>query len=202
MALNSGSGPGRNREFAPLFYIVMALMASLSGCAADFAALRPGLEVRGHYIDGVPFFRQEESWCGSAALAGVTSFWGREIGLEQISSRVRIPQLRGVLPMDMVSFLNEYGFETKSFAGTLDDLRVLVRSDLPVISLLDLGFNRYRQPRYVTVIGFDDASEVIIAHDGLTANKVIEYEKFMKAWERAGRWMIVAVPRTILTKNQ
>jgi len=43
-----------------------------SGCGAkSFASIRPGIEARGHYIEGVPFIRQSGNDCGPAALAGV-----------------------------------------------------------------------------------------------------------------------------------
>jgi hypothetical protein len=58
------------------------------------------------------------------------------------------------------------------------------------------GFGPYRQPHYVTVIGFDDVNAVIIAHDGLKANSVIGYETFEKEWTRAGHWMLIANPKS------
>ena len=37
---------------------------------------------------------------------------------------------------------------------------------------------------------------VLIVHDGVNANKVIGYEKFMKEWDRAGNWMLIALKET------
>ncbi len=176
-------------------FIGLLITVLFAGCAGlDFASLRPGLDERGHYIDGVPFFRQGVDSCGPAALAGVASFWGREASLEQITARVYLPELRGTLPMDMERYLRETGFETASSAGTLEGLKAQIRGNTPVICLLDLGFSLYRRPHYVTVIGFDDVNGVVIAHDGVSANTVIGYEKFMKEWDRAGDWMLVARP--------
>ncbi|MGE5172559.1 MAG: C39 family peptidase [Betaproteobacteria bacterium] len=183
----------------PYFLILIALLATVSftACAGrNFADLKPGLEERGHYIGNVPFFRQGEDSCGPAALASVASFWGRQVSLEQIKASVYLAELRGTLPMDMERYLGEAGFKTTSSAGTLDELKAHVRKNVPVICLLDLGFGLYRRPHYVTVIGFDDVNGVIIAHDGVTANKVIGYGKFTKEWERAGNWMLIALPGT------
>lgn len=182
-----------------LFFFLLAsvLTIIISGCASkNFSTLRPGIEVRGHYIDGVPFYRQKESYCGPAALASVLGFWGRPASLEQITAAVYLPELRGTLPMDMENFMREAGFETITSAGTLEELKVRIRTELPVICLLDLGFGPYRQPHYVTVIGFDDANAVIIAHDGLKANSVIGYKTFEKEWTRAGHWMLIANPKS------
>ena len=187
----------RNAGHGVVFFLSLAALAItlLAGCVErDFASIQAGPNEHGHYIHGVPFFRQEESSCGPAALASVASYWGRSVSLERINSRVYLPQLRGTLPMDMERFLREEGFTTTSFAGNLDALKEQVGLDVPVICLLDLGFWVYRRPHYVTVIGFDDADAVIIAHDGLHANTVIGYEKFRNAWGRAGNWMLVARP--------
>lgn len=189
----------RTKWWYALFFILPVLLASVlfAGCAKmDFATLRPGIESRGHYIEGVPFYRQEEGSCGPAALAAVTSFWGMRMSLQEITAKVYLPKLRGSLPMDMENFLRDKGFVTTSTDGSLDELKAQVRKNVPVISLLDLGFWLYRQPHYVTVIGYDDASAVVIVHDGLTANKVIGYGRFLREWGRAGNWMLVAVPKT------
>jgi ABC-type bacteriocin/lantibiotic exporter with double-glycine peptidase domain len=181
-----------NRLFLLLFAVSLVMIA---GCMEkNFASLQPNLDKEGHYISGVPFFKQEESSCGPAALASVASYWGKKVSVEQVIAKVYLPQLRGTLPMDMESFLREEGFETMSSAGTFDALKEQVRKEVPVICLLDLGFSVYRRPHYITVIGFDEVDAVIIAHDGLQANRVIMYDKFLKEWGRAGNWMLVSHP--------
>jgi ABC-type bacteriocin/lantibiotic exporter with double-glycine peptidase domain len=181
----------------------VAALVSFPGCARmDFSALRPGIEERGHYIAGVPFYRQGEDSCGPAALASVASFWGQQVNVEQIKARVYLPELRGTLPMDMERFMREAGFRTSSSSGTLDDLKARIRKNVPVICLLDLGFSLYRRPHYVTVIGFDDVNRALIVHDGLAENKVIAYEKFLKEWGRAGNWMLFALPGTPLREDR
>ena len=189
----------KKRGWSAVLFILLALpvLMYFPGCARrDFSALRPGIEERGHYIAGVPFYRQGEDSCGPAALASVASFWGQQVNVEQIKVRVYLPELRGTLPMDMERFMREAGFRTSSSSGTLDDLKARVRKNVPVICLLDLGFSLYRRPHYVTVIGFDDMNKALIVHDGLTENKVIGYEKFLKEWDRAGKWMLIASPGT------
>jgi ABC-type bacteriocin/lantibiotic exporter with double-glycine peptidase domain len=175
----------------------MLATSFITGCRSiDFAALRPGIESRGHYIEGVPFYRQSESNCGPAALASILAFRGRPVNLEQIKDKVYIPKLRGTLPMDMENYAREAGLKAESSAGTLDELKVYIRNGIPIICLLDLGFGLYQRPHYITVIGFDDLHAVIIEHDGLKPNSVVTYEKFSKAWTRAGSWMLVITPRS------
>jgi len=187
----------RNRAKGFFFFLLFSVVAIIiSGCAnRNFSAVRPGIEGRGHYIDGVPFYRQQEYSCGPAALASILAFWGRPANLEQITAAVYLPKLRGTLPMDMENFMRDTGFETFSAAGTLEAVKSHIRAERPVICLLDLGFGLYRQPHYVTVLGFDDVNAVLIVHDGLQANRVISYDTFEKEWSRAGYWMLIVRPQ-------
>ncbi len=177
--------------------VAIALLAALAaGCSAKrFDEIRPGIEERGHYIGGVPFVRQEDRDCGPAALAGVLSFWKHPIDLAEITSQVYLPKLGGTLPMDMERFVQQAGLQTSTAAGTIDSLRSVVRSGRPVICMLDTGFGLYRQPHYITVIGFDDGNRLFIFHDGVHPNVTMSYEDFEKVWSRAGHWMLVAATK-------
>lgn len=180
-----------------LFFLgaLAALILALSGCgAASFDAVRSGLETRGHYIEGVPFVKQTEYDCGPAALASVLSFRGKAADLERITASVYLPKLRGTLPMDLERYAKDQGFTTASSAGTAAALKTAVRRNIPVICLLDLGVWFYRQPHFVTVIGFDDVNGLFIMHDGGTPNRTMAYEDFVKKWTRGGNWMIVITP--------
>lgn len=180
-----------------LFFLgaLTAFILTLSGCgAAGFDAIRSGLETRGHYIEGVPFMKQTEYDCGPAALASVLSFRGKAADLERITASVYLPKLQGTLPMDLERYAKGEGLKTSSSAGTAAALKAAIGSNIPVICLLDLGFAFYRQPHFVTVIGFDDGNGLFIMHDGGTPNKTMGYENFEKKWARAGKWMIVITP--------
>lgn len=206
MVHRTSMGRGHDKIFARsiiLLVFVLLVTSSVTGCMGkNFAALRPGIETRGHYIEGVPFYRQSESTCGPAALASILAFRGRPESLEWITAKVYLPELRGTLPMDMENFAREAGFKTASSYGTLAELKASIRKGAPVICMLDLGFGPYHQPHYISVIGFDDLHAVIIGHDGLTPNSLIGYEKFNKEWTRAGRWMLVIEPGPGETKHE
>lgn len=184
-----------NRVNARLLFLLLCMYA-VSGCAGREVTRPEAGDHDKYYISGVPFFQlaRQESSCGPSALAGIMSFWDAHVSMEQAIARVYIPELRGSLPRRIQRFLSEEGFLTVSAAGTISDLKAVVRRNVPVISLLDLGLGPDRSLHYVTVIGFDDAEAAFIVHDGVTANRSIEYRKFMDAWDRAGNWMLVAVP--------
>jgi len=176
-------------------FLLGILAICSSGCGAkDFASIRHGIEVRGHYIDGVPFFRQTGQDCGPAALAGILAYHGRPADLEAITASIYLPKLRGTLPMDLERHARELGLKTASSSGTVDTLKTSIRNNVPVICLLDLGFGPYRQPHYITVTGFDDGNRLFVLHDGETPDRTISYAAFENQWARAGWWMIVIKP--------
>jgi ABC-type bacteriocin/lantibiotic exporter with double-glycine peptidase domain len=176
-----------------LFLLGVIVLAA--GCGGkSFEAIKPGIEAQGHYIEGVPFVRQTEYDCGPAALAGILAFYNRPVDLETITANIYLPKLRGTLPMDLERYARNAGLKTASSDGTTDALKFSVRGNTPVICLLDLGFGPYRQPHYVTIIGFDDGNGLFIMHDGVTPDRTMSYEGFEKKWGRAGRWMIVIKP--------
>lgn len=190
-----------NTDFDRLLGLITLLgvmaASSICGCAdRNFESLKAGIESRGHYIDGVPFTYQNEYACGPAALKSILLFWGNHVELEAITRKIYVPALRGTLPMDMENFARESGFEAASRSGSLDELKAHIRSGIPVICMLDLGFGIYRKPHYITVIGFDDVHTVIIGHDGVKPNTVIPYDSFYGKWTRAGRWMLVIKPKS------
>lgn len=171
------------------FFLVLAAAA---GCGRP--ARGPATGADGHYIEQVPFYEQGEGSCGPAALASVLGYWGRPQPIEQIRAAVYSPRLRGSLPMDLERHARASGMRVFSASGTLDALRVAVRSDEPVICLLDLGFWVFSQPHYVVVIGFDDARQTLAVHDGVTPGRIMAAAAFDRAWSRAGRWMMVIRP--------
>jgi ABC-type bacteriocin/lantibiotic exporter with double-glycine peptidase domain len=199
MTLHRKRAPRAGTHAKELFFFLLSAAAAITicGCATrDFSAIRPGIEGRGHYIDGVPFYRQQENSCGPAALASILAYWGRPANMERITAAVYLPKLSGTLPMDMENFMRDEGFETFSAAGTLEEIKSNIRTGRPVICLLDRGFGIYRQPHYVTVLGFDDVYAILIVHDGLKANRVISYDTFEKEWSRAGHWMLAVRPQS------
>lgn len=173
----------------------MALLPPSCG-GMQFSDIRDGIETRGHVVRGVPFTPQKTGGdCGPASLTSVFLYWERPADTEEIAARIYLAQLGGTLTMDMERFARSRGFQAASPAGSLDELKTVIRQDIPVICLLDLGFGPYRQPHYVTVIGFDDGNRMVIVHDGRTPNRLMPYGKFDRAWARAGRWMLVITPK-------
>lgn len=176
-----------------LFFLL--LLTLLPACGTPrFSEIRETIGAQGQYIEGVPFYRQAGHACGPAALAAVLAFWGSPADLDELTRAVVVPKLRGTLPMDMDRAMRERGFRTTTAHGDRTLLFGSVRRGAPVICLLDLGFSVFRQPHYVTVIGFDEVRRLFILHDGVTQDRTMSYEQFDRYWSRGGSWMLVAEP--------
>jgi len=183
-----------NRSVHGLF-LLLCIAALMYGCGPKrFPEIRAGLETRGHHIEDVPFYRQAEYACGPAALASVLSFYQQPVDLEELTRQIVIPRLQGTLPMDMERAARERGLRTTSASGDRGLLFASLRSNMPVICLLDLGFGPVKQPHYVVLTGFDDGNRLFIMHDGAAADRTMSYERFDRAWERGGNWMLVVEP--------
>ena len=199
MMRHAKAGQGREDLFGRALtgFAALALLTMIvTGCTGkDFAALRPGLESRGAYIEGVPFYQQSDPTSGAAALAGMLDYLGHPEDLERITKKIYHPDLSDAPPWDMERYAREAGFKSEASSGSFGELKAYIRKGTPVICLLDIGFGFDHKPLYVMVIGFDDVHEVFIVHDGSAPNGLIGYKKFNKKWIRAGYWMLVIEQR-------
>lgn len=195
MVRHSRRGHGHGELFARLLIVLglaLLLMGLVTGCTGKkFAELRPGLETRGSYIEGVPFYQQSGPICGPAALASIFDFRGRPESVEHITEKLSHPELGCTLPIDMEEYARKAGFKAASHNGSLGVLKAYIRKGMPVICMLDRGSGLNHEQQYVSVIGYDDLNEVVIVHDGLAPNNLISYKKFNKGWVRADYWMLV-----------
>ena len=182
-----------------LAYLTFALLLTLlvTGCArkkTKFVEIKPGLETRGFYIEGVPFYQKSEPTCGPATLASILDFYGHRESVERITEKIVAPVPGDTLPDDMEKFARSIGFKTESHSGSLGELKAYIRNRTPVICMLDVGFGLDHKPYYISVVGYDDINEVMIVHNCLEQNSVITYHEFNKQWVRAGYWMLVIEP--------
>jgi ABC-type bacteriocin/lantibiotic exporter with double-glycine peptidase domain len=176
-------------------FLLVGMLGLLGACGPKtLDAIRPGLASRGHYVDGVPFFRQIEYACGPSALASVLAYHQRPADLAELTGLLVHPALHGTLPMDVERVAKDRGFRTTTAHGDKELLRSSLKKDLPVICLLDLGLGVFKQPHYVVLTGFDDGNQLFIMHDGATQDRTMPYGEFEKYWARGGKWMLVMEP--------
>ena len=187
---------GRVNPGVFLFWTV--IIVSLTGCSVShyYSERSPdaGYPVS-FYIEGVPFFPQEEFQCGPSVLASVLNFWGNRIVPEEITKAIYLSDIQGTLKMDMVSFLRRYTGKGESVVletqGDLEGVKKAIAGGYPVIAFVDLGVWSIRKGHYMLIIGYDDERGGIIAYSGIERDKFISYHRFLKMWERGGYWTVL-----------
>ncbi len=181
------------------FLATPLLVLSLTGCGAmsrdavlaDLAA-HPG---EGSYIKGVPFFPQDQYMCGPAALASVIGYWGGSAGMDDVARGVYEEKLKGTLPMDLLIYAREKGFDASYYRGSFDDLREKISSGTPLILFLNLGYDAYPVGHYIAAVGYDDRAGVVLAHSAMNREEVFTYGRLKGYWEKTGFSTLLVAPR-------
>ncbi|WKZ33369.1 MAG: cysteine peptidase family C39 domain-containing protein [Thermodesulfobacteriota bacterium] len=178
-----------------LFLSVLLLF--ISGCAPARDAVLESLRAdpaAGAYIEGVPFFPQDEYLCGPAALAGVMAFYGAEESMDGVAGAVYNEKLRGTLPMDLLVYARDRGFETSYYKGGFKDLSERVGKGEPLILFLNLGYDIYPVGHYIVAVGIREKDGVVLAHSGTEREKVYGMKELQKAWSRTGYSTLLVRP--------
>ena len=156
-------------------------------------AVRQGLlagRSPGRYIEGVPFVPQADNYCGPASLAMVLRYWGEAVDPGEIGAALYLPSVKGTLNLDLEFYARRRGFRAESFRGTLAEVKAEIDRGRPVIAFQDQGIGPLDFPHFLVVIGYDDARELILAHSGVTENRLIPYREFLWTWGKKGNWTL------------
>jgi len=184
--------------------VLLALF--LAGCAAygvedvrRSSSAEPGYPSEGWvgavFIDAVPFYKQDKYMCGPSAVTSVMNYYGSGVDLKEASDAVYTGKLKGTLPIDIVIYAKEKGFDASYYEGGLDDLKKKLRQKTPLILFVDLGWFNYKVGHYIVVLGYSDALRVVVAHWGFEREKTVDYEYLLKIWQRTGYSTILLAPK-------
>ena len=138
----------------------------------------------------VPYVLQSEELCGGAAVAMVMRFWGATgIYAESFSALVD-KKARGIKGEDLLRSLHQRGWQATSFGGDRALIQRSLQQRRPPIALIEVRPGRFH---YVVVLSWAEGK--VVVHD--PARKpfdVRDEAEFLQAWERSGRWTMVALP--------
>ena len=118
------------------------------------------------------------NWCLPASGAMTFKYFGMNISQSRIASKVITDGTSSVFRF--ISYARSLGFDTKYQSKTIEEIKVLLEEDIPVIAVqnysLSLPFSHAR-----VIIGFDDEKEEVITNDP-TAGKdyIISYSNFLE----------------------
>jgi hypothetical protein len=179
----------RLRALAPLF-----LLGFLAGCAtpAQVTELRQdpgGLPPKVELAD-VPFFPQEDLWCGPAAIAMTLAWSGLPVTQEQMAAQVYTPGREGTLQTDLIAGARRNGriaVEVRDLHGLLTELA----AGNPVLVFQNLGLSVAPVWHYAVAFGYTLEPASLILHSGLEERRVTPLGTFERTWARASHWALV-----------
>jgi len=117
------------------------------------------------------------NWCLPASGAMTFKYFGMDISQSQIASKVITNGSSSVFRF--ISFAKDLGFDTQYQSKTIEEIKVLLEEDIPVIAVQKFSLTQpYSHAR--VIIGFDDEKEEVITNDP-TAGKdhIISYADFL-----------------------
>ena len=157
----------------------------------------------GVWLD-VPYVKQTEDGCGSAAIAMLLQYWsahGTPVTASQdaaaIQKQLYSRKARGIFASDMEQYFREAGFREFALRGEWSDLRQHLEQGRPLIVSIQLSGAK-APLHYVVVTGMDWEREAVFVHDPARGKLLrVERQEFEREWQAARNWMLLAVPAAL-----
>lgn len=172
------------------------LLALVAACASpDTERLLAGQAAHPEKTEiiGVPFFPQEEAYCGPASLASVLAWSGLSVTQTEIAAQVYTAGRGGTLQSDMLGAARRNG----RLAVPIDSLVGIFREvsvGRPVLVFQNLAFDWYPKWHYAVVYGYDLDAGTVLLHSGEEERHVSDLDGFARSWRRGGSWAVVVLP--------
>ena len=151
-----------------LMLIVSLFLTSCSGVVTPELqldldeALNKVEEIDSVYLD-VPYEKYGgANWCLPASGAMALKYFGKNISQAEIASKVITNGTSSVFKF--ISFANNLGFNTKYQSKTIEEIKILLEEDTPVIAVQNYSLTILKSHARV-IIGYDDDQQEIITND-------------------------------------
>lgn len=146
----------------------------------------------------VPFVKQVENGCGSAALAMTLQYW-RQHGASldpkladavYIHAQLYSESLHGIAASAMQQYFEDHGFQALVFRGRWEDLGAHLAKGRPLIIAMRTG----DESHYVVVAGI--SADTVAMNDPADRKlRKVGRAEFETKWRAAANWTLLAVPR-------
>jgi len=174
------------------------LLIALTGCQTPpqtkLLLAEPPAIARQHLIPQVPFYPQQEYFCGPTTLSEVAGFYGLEKDPATIAPTTFISGLQGTLQIEMSAATRQLGLIAYAQRGSMSQLLSLVAENIPVIVLQNNALAWLPQWHYAVVIGYDLQSKEVILHTGVTEAHRLNFSTFERTWARGSYWLLAMLP--------
>ena len=166
-----------------LMLIVALFMTSCSGVVTPELQLDLDEEINkveeiGYVYLDVPYEKYAGyNWCLPASGAMAFKYFGKNISQAEIASKVIINGDSSVFKF--ISFAKNLGFDTQYQSKTIEEIKVLLNSETPVIAIQNYSLAILKTHARV-IIGYDDETQEIITNDPTAGEDYrISYSDFL-----------------------
>lgn len=144
-------------------------------------------------LQSVPFFPQSEYQCGPAALAGILGAAGIPVTADELTPQVYLPGRQGSLQIELMAATRRAGLLAYPVEPDLAALVAEVESGRPVLVLQNLRTRHFPVWHYAVLVGLDPPGNAVILNTGTEAGKRVPAPTFLRTWDWAGRWGLLAL---------
>lgn len=141
----------------------------------------------------VPFFPQEDYYCGPAALATVLAWSGLDVTQDDMVPQVYTPGRQGTLRSDVVAAARRNG----RLAVPVEDMAALLAeldAGHPVLVFQNLALDWAPQWHFAVAVGYDLQSGDLILRSGTEQRRITRLSTFEHTWSRGDYWALVVLP--------
>ena len=177
------------------------LSALLSGCsliAPQTYALKekrpPDLPARVELTE-VPFYPQDDYYCGPSSLAMAVTAAGVKVTPEDLVDQVYLPGRKGSLQVEMLAAARRRGLIAYELAPKVEDLLRELAAGTPAIVLENYGpFKWFPVWHYSVVVGYDLNRLEVIRRSGKRPRLPTPLPVFEKIWREEDYWALLVLP--------
>lgn len=139
-----------------------------------------------------PFFPQKEYQCGPAALATLLVSADVPTLPDLLSPNLYIPNMHGSLQLEIVASIRDHDRVPYQIGSTIKSIIAELNAGRTVLILQNLGLETFPIYHYAVVIGVTSEGQIIL-RSGTTERLLMNAEKFLSTWEKAGKWGVIAL---------
>lgn len=140
----------------------------------------------------VPFHPQTEFHCGPAALATTLGASGVVTSADALAPQVYLPGREGSLQVELVAAARRSG-RIPYVVRSPEALLAQLQDGRPVLVLQNLLTRSAPHWHYAVLVGSDPTHNRLILNSGTQQGLEVSAPKFLRTWDWAGRWGMVAL---------
>lgn len=156
----------------------------------------------------VPFVHQARNGCGAASIAMLEAYWNASQSpavpspQAEVMANLSATQEEGTSLAEMRRYLNSNGYHAFTLHGSMADLERQVSKGRALIVLLEAkrgGKDLHHKDLHYVVVTGTSSGKVFVNDPAKRKPGTVDRAKFEAAWARAGSWMLLGVPRPVVT---